>query len=656
MIKSKQLEDTLRSESNPFDTIYSDRTVGDLNGAIRFTALNNTGATINAYSVVYINGVSGNTPTIALADADTAAMPAFGLTVAQVTTGNEVDVITFGNLKGVDTSLLSVGTVLYVSATPGEYTDTPPTGSSAKLQNIGMVVKSDANGIIKVGGAGRSAATPNLDEGKFFIGNASNQSSQSAYSLPTADGSANQVLSTDGSGQLSFVDQAGGSTITTTRTTSSTINASLNERYILDSTSSNVTVNLPQSPSTGDFVLIFPRYYNTTATISSSDQNVAAAGFTPEASSVEVTFNSNEEVLIVYTGTEWVVESKNRDVVFSGNTSLNLSTYYFSRYSMIFMTTTGDLTITLPSATTLYEKSKLEFVCTAESYRDVTLTINAAAGESTVNLVGTTNVSTGLSTVTLPTPRRFTIQMYNNKFYIIPSFSERAGVVDHLNVIPYSSLTYSGTAIDLSKNTRYFISASQPAEVNLPQLSTLSNYGDFVEVNQVRSYGTPNYITVNLNTNDAASAIFTGLGFNRSNDSSIDSIKVPLTTGILRLTKSGGNTWVVQLIQTGFGSPIVLDTNGTTSYDLDAGMTYIVDTASIGANTTLNLPYPYDEMSTVETIIKVLDDTYDVIIDPNSTSTIDGSSTITLSAGASALKTLNITPYTQGKYIVLSNY
>lgn len=210
MIKSKQLENTLRSESNPFDTIYSDRTVGDLNGAIRFTALNNTGATINAYSVVYINGVSGNTPTIALADADAAAMPAFGLTVAQVTTGNEVDVITFGNLKGVDTSLLSVGTVLYVSTVPGQYTDTPPTGSSAKLQNIGMVVKSDANGIIKVGGAGRSAATPNLDEGKFFIGNASNQSSQSAYALPTADGSANQVLSTDGSGQLSFVDQAGG--------------------------------------------------------------------------------------------------------------------------------------------------------------------------------------------------------------------------------------------------------------------------------------------------------------------------------------------------------------------------------------------------------------------------------------------------------------
>lgn len=186
MIKSKQLENTLRSESNPFDTVYSDRTVGDLNGAIRFTALNNTGSTISAYKVVYINGVSGNTPTIALADADTASMPAFGITASAVTNGNEVDVITFGNIKGVDTSLLSVGDVLYVSTVAGEYTTTAPTGASAKLQNIGMVVKSDNNGIIKVGGAGRSAATPNLDEGKVFIGNASNQSSQSSYQLPTS--------------------------------------------------------------------------------------------------------------------------------------------------------------------------------------------------------------------------------------------------------------------------------------------------------------------------------------------------------------------------------------------------------------------------------------------------------------------------------------
>ena len=208
-IKGKQLEDTLRSESAPFDIVYADRTVGDLNGAVRFTALNNSGSTIGAYKVVYITGSNGNLPTIGLADADTASMPAFGLTTSSSNNGDEVDIITFGNIKGVDTSTLSVGDVLYVSTTAGEYTVTPPTGNTTKLQNIGMVVKSDSNGIIKVGGAGRSNATPNLDQGHFFLGNASNQSVQSAYELPLTVGTSGKVLTSDGT-NVTFQDAAGG--------------------------------------------------------------------------------------------------------------------------------------------------------------------------------------------------------------------------------------------------------------------------------------------------------------------------------------------------------------------------------------------------------------------------------------------------------------
>ena len=246
MIKSKQLENTLRSESNPFDIVYADRTVGDLNGAVRFTALNNTGSTIGAYKVVYINGVSGNTPTIALADADTASMPAFGLTSSSSDNGDEVDVITFGNVKGVDTSLLTVGDVLYVSTTAGEYTTTPPTGSSAKLQNIGMVVKANSNGIIKVGGAGRSAATPNLDQGKIFIGNASNQSSSSAYTLPITDGNAGDVLTTDGAGAVTFSAPSAGATTPTLISANTSL--STDTHYVIDpSITGGLTLSVPNS-------------------------------------------------------------------------------------------------------------------------------------------------------------------------------------------------------------------------------------------------------------------------------------------------------------------------------------------------------------------------------------------------------------------------
>ena len=56
-----------------------------LTGPVLFNAKNATGVTITKGSVVYIDGVSGNTPTVALADADDAAkMPAFGLAYADL--------------------------------------------------------------------------------------------------------------------------------------------------------------------------------------------------------------------------------------------------------------------------------------------------------------------------------------------------------------------------------------------------------------------------------------------------------------------------------------------------------------------------------------------------------------------------------------------
>ena len=244
-INGKQLSDTLRTESTPFDIVYSDRTVGDLNGAVRFTAINDTGSAIEKGKVVaLVENLSGNLSKVVLADADSTSMPAFGLT-AQSSTGNgdEVDVITFGNLKGIDTSTLDVGDTLYVSTTAGEYTTTAPTGSGSKIQNLGMVVKSDSNGIIKVGGAGRSNATPNLDEGHFFVGNASNESTQSAYQLPTAIGTSGQVLTSNGT-NVTFQDAS--KSYTTSFVGDSDFNATDNTFYFVNTTSGNTTsITLP---------------------------------------------------------------------------------------------------------------------------------------------------------------------------------------------------------------------------------------------------------------------------------------------------------------------------------------------------------------------------------------------------------------------------
>jgi hypothetical protein len=247
-IQGKQLADTLRSESAPFDIVYADRTVGDLNGSVRFTAVNDTGSAIAKGKVVaLIENLSGNLPKIILAKADTSAMPAFGIT-AQASTGNgdELDVVTFGNIKGIDTSSFAVGDTLYVDTTAGEYTTDPPAGSGSKIQNIGMVVKSDSNGIIKLGGAGRSNATPNLDHGYFFIGDSNNQAVSSQYTFPYSDGASGQVLVTNGSGTTTWTDQsAGGTSYTEVTASISEADFTLQDMFIPTDASSGIVINLP---------------------------------------------------------------------------------------------------------------------------------------------------------------------------------------------------------------------------------------------------------------------------------------------------------------------------------------------------------------------------------------------------------------------------
>ena len=172
---------TIGDEDNRFISYY-----GDMNGAIRFKAKNDQGGQITKGQVVYIKGLAGDgtTPTVALADADDSAkMPAFGLAFNTANDQAEIQIVSFGNLGGLDTSGFTVGDTLFVGTTAGALVATKPTGETSLLQNIGRVIRSNNGaGVIMVGGAGRSAATPNLDQDKVFLGNASNQAVSTALS------------------------------------------------------------------------------------------------------------------------------------------------------------------------------------------------------------------------------------------------------------------------------------------------------------------------------------------------------------------------------------------------------------------------------------------------------------------------------------------
>ncbi|NDB65785.1 MAG: hypothetical protein EB168_08980 [Euryarchaeota archaeon] len=136
-------------------------------------------------------------------------MPAFGLaSTAAASVGDDVTIVTLGTLTNLDTDTpgYSLGDTLYVSATTaGGLTNSAPTGESNLIQNIGKVQRVHAStGSVKVGGAGRASATPNLDNGKIFIGNASNQSVTSTFTTALD----NQTgIGTSGNGQVYLDEQ-----------------------------------------------------------------------------------------------------------------------------------------------------------------------------------------------------------------------------------------------------------------------------------------------------------------------------------------------------------------------------------------------------------------------------------------------------------------
>lgn len=342
---------TIGDEDNRYISYY-----GDMNGAIRFKAKNAQGAQITKGQAVYISGVSGTVPEVQLARANSAStMPAFGLVYATANAAADVEIVTFGNLTDYDTTTYSLSandTVFISAATAGALTNTAPTGETNLIQNIGRVVRADASaGIIKAGGAGRSNATPNLDNGKVFLGNGSNQAVSTALSsialtsfnddlsylsnvvedttpqlggsldvngqdivsvsngdievdpngtgsfkikgnatsgsgrivlnceqnthgitlkgpphsatanytltFPNTDGTADQVLKTDGSGGLDWVDQAGGGSAPSVTTDSSGTDTTIStatgieEIHLINNSTNNVVITIPTGATAG---------------------------------------------------------------------------------------------------------------------------------------------------------------------------------------------------------------------------------------------------------------------------------------------------------------------------------------------------------------------------------------------------------------------
>jgi hypothetical protein len=137
----------------------------------------------------------------------------------------------------------------------------------------------------------------------------------SGLNYPTADGTADQVLTTDGSGNLSFADISGGTTWQSSIKTAN-FTAVAGEGYWINTTSGAVTMTLPASASVGDTVEIvdYARTWNTNNV--TVDQN----GLTFQGGSANPIYDvDGQSVRIIYSGaTKGWIPTSDDDVTNEG--------------------------------------------------------------------------------------------------------------------------------------------------------------------------------------------------------------------------------------------------------------------------------------------------------------------------------------------------
>lgn len=113
---------------------------------------NQTGSTIAAGKVVYINGATGNKPTVALASAtmENTSSKTFGITSTSIANNSTGFVVTIGELININTQSLTEGQLLWLGNTAGSIVTTPPAEPNHAVF-LGYCVRSHpTQGVIEV--------------------------------------------------------------------------------------------------------------------------------------------------------------------------------------------------------------------------------------------------------------------------------------------------------------------------------------------------------------------------------------------------------------------------------------------------------------------------------------------------------------------------
>ena len=125
--------------------------------------------------------------------------------------------------------------------------------------------------------------------------------------LPTATGSADQVIKTDGSGNLSFATVSGGASWQAVQT--GNFNASAKEGYFVNTTSGAITATLPASPTLGDFI----QFIDYAGTFDTNNLTIARNGKNIQGSAADLTVSVERAGLtLIFTDNTqgWLLETK----------------------------------------------------------------------------------------------------------------------------------------------------------------------------------------------------------------------------------------------------------------------------------------------------------------------------------------------------------
>jgi hypothetical protein len=226
---------TLAFTSNATSTTYTDES-GRNKTIILSGALSATTVTLSVPNIekdyVIINN-SGGTVTVSSG----------GATTVNIGTGSKNYVI-------VDPSTTSV-----ISAVPAA----SPGGTTNAIQyNNGGVFAGSTNFTfdgtnVQIGSQGDLRLGDSDNSNYVALHAPTTITSNYTLTLPATTGSANQVIQTDGSGNLSFATVSGGAAWQAV-VTSTTLTAVSKQGYFINTSSNAITATLPTSPTLGDFI------------------------------------------------------------------------------------------------------------------------------------------------------------------------------------------------------------------------------------------------------------------------------------------------------------------------------------------------------------------------------------------------------------------